>query len=102
MMLRGGDHDLNHFHSRLQEYLLTPAERQCSAIVLKHLCAEPLQENTLYDGYLLNICSKEVFQVVLNRLIYEGYIMRDLKAEGKVRFVSPLLKDWWACKEGLL
>ncbi len=101
-MLRGGDHDLNHFHSRLQDYLLTSAERECSAIILKHVCAEPLQERTLYDGYLLNICSKEIFQAVLNRLIYEGYIMRDLKDEGKVRFVSPILKDWWACKEGLM
>jgi hypothetical protein len=101
-MLRGGDHDLNHFHSRLQDYLVTAVERECSAIILKHLCAEQLQEKILYDGYLINICSNEVFQAVLNRLIYEGYIMRDIKDEGKVRFVSPLLKDWWACKEGLL
>jgi uncharacterized protein len=101
-MLRGGDHDLNHFHSRLQDYLVSAAERECAAIILKHLCDGPLQEKILYDGYMLNICSNKVFQAVLNRLIYEGYIMRDTKDEGKVRFVSPLLKDWWACKEGLL
>jgi hypothetical protein len=100
-MLRGGDHDLNHFHSRLREYLITSVEKECSSIILKHLCSNPLHEKQLYDIYLFNICSHELFQSVVNRLIYEGYIMRDTVDSGKLKFVSPLLKDWWACKMGV-
>ncbi|MBI5098033.1 MAG: hypothetical protein HZB30_02180 [Nitrospirae bacterium] len=99
-MLRGGDHDLNHFHARLQEYLVTAVEKECSTIILKHLCSNPLHEKQLYDSYLFDTCSNEVFQSVVNRLIYEGYIMRDTSDRGKLKFVSPLLKDWWACKTG--
>ncbi len=47
-MLRGGSHDLNHFHSRLEEYL-APGEKECSAIVLKQLCFESTHEKELYD-----------------------------------------------------
>lgn len=100
VMLRCGDHDLNHLHSRFQDHLVTPMEKESSSIVLKHLCANPLHENELHDCYLSKI-SNEIFQSVINRLIYEGYIMMDIDDGSKLRFVSPLLKDWWAYKVGV-
>lgn len=99
-MLRGGSHDLNHFHSRLEDYL-TPREKECSEIVLKQLCYEPTHEKELYDLFLHERCNYEEFQSVVNRLIYEGYIMRDTDNKGNLRFVSPLLMDWWAYKVGV-
>jgi hypothetical protein len=99
-MLRGGIHDLNHFHSRLEEYL-TPMEKESSAIILKQLCYDSAPEKQLYDTCLYEKCRYEVFQSVVDRLIYEGYIMRDVNNEGEIRFVSPLLKDWWARKMGV-
>jgi hypothetical protein len=99
-MLRGGNHDLNHFHSRLEDYL-TPRERECSEIVLKQLCYEPTHEKELYDLFLYERCNYEECQSVVNRLIYEGYIMRDTDNKGNLRFVSPLLMDWWAYKVGV-
>jgi hypothetical protein len=99
-MLRGGNHDLNHFHSRLEDYL-SPLERECSRIILRQLCYDATHEKTLYDLYLYERCDYEVFQSIVNRLIYEGYIMRDTDDNGNLRFVSPLLKDWWAYKVGV-
>lgn len=100
-MLRGGDHDLKHFHSRLKEYLPGEQEKQCSFKILSHLCNSPVSEKEMYDGYVAGICSFNTFQTVVNRLIHEGYIMRDSRDEGVIRFVSPLLRDWWACNEGV-
>jgi len=99
-MLRGGNHDLNHFHSRLEDYL-TPLENECSAIILKQLCCETTHEKELYDLFLYERCNYEEFQSLVNRLIYEGYIMRDIDNKGNLRFVSPLLMDWWAYKMGV-
>ena len=99
-MLRGGSHDLNHFHSRLEDYL-TPREKECSGIILKRLCYEPTHEKEIYDLFLYERCDYGEFQSVVSRLIYEGYIMRDTDNKGNLRFVSPLLKDWWACKVGV-
>jgi len=99
-MLRGGDHDLNHFHSRLEEYL-SPLQRECSKIILKHLCNEAVHEKELYDLLLFEKCNFEEFQAVVNRLIYEGYITRDVDNKNSLKFVSPILKDWWACKAGV-
>lgn len=99
-MLRVGNHDLNHFHTRLQRYL-GPIERKCSEIVLKHLCSEPLHEKKLFDNHLSELCRYEVFQTVVNRLVYEGYIMRDIANNGALTFVAPLLKDWWSYKVGV-
>ncbi len=98
-MLRGGNHDLNHFHSRLEEYL-SPQEKECSAIILKQLCCESTHEKELYDLFLYERCSYEEFQSVVNRLIYEGYLVRDTDNKSNLRFVSPLLMDWWAYKVG--
>ncbi|MCD6585008.1 MAG: TniB family NTP-binding protein [Desulfobacteraceae bacterium] len=99
-MLRGGDHDLNHFHSRLEDYL-SPLERECSKIILKHLCYETIYETELYDLLLFEKCNFEKFQAVVNRLICEGYIIRDINNKNNLKFVSPILKDWWACKAGV-
>lgn len=99
-MLRGGSHDLNHFHSRLEDYL-TPREKECSAIILKQLCFEPTHEKELYDLFLYERCKYEEFQSIVNRLIYEGYLMRDMDNKGNLTFVSPLLMDWWAYKVGV-
>jgi len=99
-MLRGGDHDLNHFHSRLEDYL-SPLEKECSNIILKHLCYEAVPEKELYDLLLYERCNYKEYQSVVNRLIYEGYLARDIHNKGNLNFVSPMLKDWWACKAGV-
>ena len=99
-MLRGGNHDLKHFHSRLEDYL-SPLEKECSSIILKQLCCEATHEKELYDLFLYKRVKYEEFQSVVNRLIYEGYIMRDIDDNGNLRFDSPLLKDWWAYKVGV-
>jgi hypothetical protein len=97
-MLRSGNHDLNHFHSRLEEYL-TPLEREISSIILLHLCREACHEQQLFDSLFYEKCDQEIFQDVVDRLIFEGYLTRDLTDKNNLRFVSPLLKDWWACKK---
>ncbi|MCP4622981.1 MAG: hypothetical protein GY850_05560 [bacterium] len=99
-MLRGDDHDLNHFHSRLEEYL-SPLEKECSTTILKHLCIDDTHEKGLYDLLLYERCNYEKFQTVVNRLIYEGYIVRDIYNKGKLKFVSPILRDWWGGKVGV-
>ncbi len=99
-MLRGGNHDLNHNHSRLESYL-TPLEKESSEIILKHLCHEPAHEKEIFDLLLYEKCSYEQFQAVVNRLIYEGYVTRDIRDNANLRFVAPIWKDWWACKVGV-
>lgn len=100
-LLREGDHDLAHYHSRLEDYLINPGEKECADIILKHLCAGANQEQDIYESVLVETCTYEQFQSVVNRLIYEGYITRDTKDNGKIRFVAPLLQDWWAFKKGI-
>ncbi len=99
-MLRGGDNDLNHFHSRLVEYL-SPLQKECSGIILKHMCHGSIQQKELYDLLLADKCDNSEFQAILKRLIYEGYLNRDIGKGGAIGFVSPVLRDWWACREGL-
>lgn len=99
-MLRCGNHDLNHFHSRLETYL-SPLERECSKTILKHLCSEAFHEKQLFEAHLAGSCSYENFRSVVNRLIYEGYITRDIMNDGKLEFVAPLLRDWWSFKVGV-
>lgn len=101
-MLRSGDHDLAHFHTRIDGYISDPKERACSRAILKHLCAGSLTERELFDGYIEDtVDNYPQFQKVVNRLMFEGYIMRDLLQGGKICFISPLLRDWWACREGI-
>ncbi len=99
-MLRRGNHDLNHYHSRLETYL-TSIEKECSNIILERLCSTSIHETELYQLFLAGKCSRVQFQSVVARLIYEGYIVSDINDEGKLKFVSPILKDWWACKAGV-
>ena len=97
-MLRNGNHDLNHFHSRLEEYL-TPLERETASGILLHLCREDCHEHQMYQSFFHEKCGYEIFQDVVDRLIFEGYLARDLSNDNNLRFVSPLLKDWWSCKK---
>lgn len=99
-MLRMGNHDLNHFHSRLEDYL-SPLELECCSIILKQLCADSTPEKQIYETHLFDQCSYKDFQKAVNRLIYEGYLRRDINDSASLCFVSPLLKEWWACKEGV-
>ncbi|NIM13548.1 MAG: hypothetical protein GTO45_15655 [Candidatus Aminicenantes bacterium] len=99
-MLRRGNHDLNHYHSRLEEYL-SHGENECSKVILKHLCSGPANEKEIYDLLLYGKSPYEQFQSVVNRLIYEGYISRDIHDNGNLRFVAPILKDWWKFKAGV-
>lgn len=99
-MLQRGNHDLNHYHSRLEDYL-SPFERECSGIVLGRLSQGAIHEKELYDLLLHEKCTYVQFQSVVNRLIFEGYITRDINDNGNLRFVAPLLKDWWGCKVGV-
>lgn len=99
-MLRSGNHDLNHFHSRLEEYL-TPLERETASKILLHLCRESCHEQQMYQSFFVEKCSFEIFQSVVDRLGYEGYLTRDFTNNNNLKFVSPLLKDWWACKLGI-
>jgi hypothetical protein len=91
------EHYLDHFDSRLDEYMTNENERSCSKQILKHLCSGSMLEDDIF-GHLSE--SHDVYQHVLNRLIYEGYIMRDHKNPELMRFVSPLMRDWWAYKKG--
>ena len=59
-MLHSGDHDLNHFHSRLEDHL-TQLEKNCSNIILKNLCCEAMSKQQIYDTYLHDKCDNETF-----------------------------------------
>lgn len=99
-MIRRGNHDLNHYHSRLEDHL-TQVERECSGVILRQLCSGATHEREIFDLLLFKRCPYEQYGGVVNRLIYEGYITRDINDKGKLRFVAPLLKDWWSIKVGV-
>jgi hypothetical protein len=101
-MLRNGDHDLNHFDSRLTTYLPSPQELACSRAILRTLCNDTWHERELYDVVIADSrLDYAAYQKVVDRLVYEGYLKRDLDSAGKLAFLSPLLRDWWACKAGV-
>jgi uncharacterized protein len=101
-MLRSGDHDLHHFDSRLDSYISSAQELSCSRIILRTLCNDVWHERELYDVAIADSrLDYAAYQKVVDRLIYEGYIKRDLDSAGKLSFLSPLLRDWWACKAGV-
>lgn len=99
-MLQGGNHDFYHFYSRLEAHL-SPLEKECAELILKHLCLKATSEEEIYDLFLYKKCTYEKFQSIVNRLIYEGYITRDITDNGNLRFVAYILKDWWSCKTGV-
>jgi hypothetical protein len=101
-MLRNGDHDLNHFDSRLDDYIPSTNELSCSRIILRTLCVNDWQERELYDYAIATLrLDYTIYQKIVNRLVYEGYLKRDIANAGKLSFISPLLRDWWACKVGV-
>lgn len=100
-MLRNGDHDLNHFNSRLDDYLRSPNEAACSRSILRTLCNDEWRERELYDTVIADTrLDYAIYLKLVDRLIYEGYLKRDIADAGKLSFISPLLRDWWACKAG--
>lgn len=101
-MLRNGNHDLQHFDSRLNTYLPTPQELNCSRIILRTLCHDCWHEKELYETFIAESrLDYAVYQRILDRLIYEGYVKRDITAAGKLSFISPMLCDWWSHKAGV-
>jgi len=101
-MLRSGDHDLNHFDSRLNTYISSQPELESSRAILRTLCNDDWHERELYDVVIADSrLDYATYQKVVDRLIYEGYLKRDIDSAGKLSFLSPLLRDWWACKAGV-
>ena len=101
-MLHSGDHDLNHFDSRLNTYIQSQQELEGSRAILRTLCKDNWHERELYDVVIADSrLDYAAYQKVVDRLIYEGYLKRDLDSAGKLSFLSPLLRDWWACKAGV-
>jgi len=101
-MLRNGDHDLNHFDSRLAAYIPTQQELACSRVILRTLCHDCWHERELYETVIAESrLDYAVYQRILDRLIYEGYIKRSIAAAGKLSFISPMLRDWWSHKAGI-
>ena len=101
-MLRNGDHDLQHFDSRLVTYLPTPQELDCSRLILRTLCHDCWLEKELYETFIVESrLEYAAYQRILDRLIYEGYIKRDITNAGKLSFISPMLRDWWSHKAGV-
>ena len=101
-MLRSGDHDLNHFDSRLNTYIPSQPELESSRAILCTLCNDDWHERELYDVVIADSrLDYASYQKVVDRLIYEGYLRRDIDSAGKLSFLSPLLRDWWACKAGV-
>lgn len=102
VMLRSGDHDLNHFDSRLVTYIPSAQELACSRSVLRTLCHDSWHERELYDLVVADSrLDYASYQRVVDRLIYEGYLKRDITAAGRLSFLSPMLRDWWSCKAGV-
>jgi len=99
VMIKNGDHDLAHFHSRLHDYL-SLQQREAANIILKHLAASPWDEEQLFQSFLIDSHDRESFNHVLDRLIFEGYIIRDVTGNGEIKFVSRMLQDWWKNKTG--
>lgn len=101
-MLCNGDHDLNHFDSRLDDYIPSSNELACSRIILRTLCVDDWREQELYDSVIADTRLDYInYRKIVDRLIYEGYLKRDIANSGKLSFISPLLRDWWACKAGV-
>lgn len=101
-MLRNGDHDLNHFNSRLDDYIHSTTELACMRAILYTMCNDSWRERELYDTVVADTGPNyATYLKLVNRLIYEGYLKRDLADSGKLSFISPLLRDWWACKSGV-
>jgi hypothetical protein len=101
-MLRNGDHDLNHFDSRLDDYIPSQQELACTRIILRTLCSDDWHERELYDVAIADTrLDYAIYRKIVDRLVYEGYLKREIANSGKLSFISPLLRDWWACKVGV-
>jgi len=101
-MLQNGDHDLSHFDSRLDDYIHSASELDCSRTILRTLCNGDWHERELYDTAIADTrMDYTTYLKLVNRLIYEGYLKRGITSAGKLSFISPLLRDWWACKAGI-
>ncbi|KJR42072.1 hypothetical protein MCHI_002029 [Candidatus Magnetoovum chiemensis] len=97
-MIKDDNNEIKHFHSRLND-CMTKQHRDISLQILQHLINNPLNENNLYYNHLTPPCNYEIFTSILSRLTYEGYITRD--NNDNIKFLSPILRDWWAFKKGI-
>jgi len=64
--------------------------------ILYHLCEGP-QEGSQVRAYLE--LGEDEFQILVQRLIDEGYLERS--STGSLKFVAPVLADWWKIQKGL-
>ena len=98
--VRSGNLDLTYFYKRLSLYF-QDSDHEIAQGILKLLCVESLLEDDVYDYHFMNRCEIKQFSEIVNRLCFEGYILRDANLGAKLRFVSLLLKDWWKNKLGI-
>jgi len=102
IMIRGNEQSLSHFHERMGKHF-SRQEQTISRKILKRLCSEDaISEKKLFDELFSGAIEREEYAAGVRRLIEEGYIMRDMNLGGGVRFISPALKHWWSCKEGII
>lgn len=74
----------------------------CSRAILRTLCGDDWHERELYDVVIADTrLDYTIYRKIVDRLIYEGYLKHDIANSGKLSFISPLLRDWWACKVGV-
>ncbi|KJU82105.1 ATPase domain protein, prokaryote domain protein [Candidatus Magnetobacterium bavaricum] len=95
-MIHSDNNNLSQFRERLTKYL-DPIQQDCAKKVLKTLCNGALDEQQLHTLHASNIIADfDEFHEVVERLIFEGYLLEDATDAGKLRFASPVLKDWWS------
>ncbi|MBF0537709.1 MAG: hypothetical protein HQL03_05585 [Nitrospirae bacterium] len=96
-LIQGDCDSLFQFSSRLDKYL-DPEQRECSKAVLRILCDGAMDERGLHEAHFSGVMEFDRFQEVVERLIFEGYVLEDAADGGKLRFASPVLRDWWSRK----
>lgn len=86
---------LVHFHSRLVDEKYLPKEHSTICLsLLAHLSDSPMSEEDIYP-YFSDSVDRRTLLTLLKRLLDEGYIVID---QGRYRFVSIMLADWWKYK----
>ncbi|MBF0338025.1 MAG: ATP-binding protein [Nitrospirae bacterium] len=96
-MITGGSNNLSMFSERLDVYL-DSIQMDCAKKVLKTLCRGAMDEQQLYNVHFSSDIDFDKFHEVVERLIFEGYLLEDPTDYGKLRFASPMLKDWWSIR----
>jgi uncharacterized protein len=81
----------NDLHDRLKDYLIEN-ERRAAWIILAHLSYDKMSFDDLYPFVSDVLSTKEELIKLLNRLVDESYLSKDLEFYS---FRSVLLSDWW-------